>query len=99
MQTYYNNNPSLKKAMNGYLSFYFKGQDSFEKNTSGIYVKDPSAYLRYIVGGNVLSYDGKTDTSSLQAAHSLESLTVRQQKKLPQQLQRKKPVIRTCGTL
>lgn len=90
MQTYYNNNPSLKKAMNGYLSFYFKGQDSFEKNTSGIYVKDPSAYLRYIVGEMFFP---------MMEEHSLESLTVRQQKKLPQQLQRKKPVIRTCGTL
>ena len=26
MQNYYNNNPSLKEAMNGYLSFYFSGE-------------------------------------------------------------------------
>lgn len=75
MQTYYNNNPSLKKAMNGYLSFYFKGQDSFEKNTSGIYVKDPSAYLRYIVGGNVLSYDGSTQSGKLDGATTEETST------------------------
>lgn len=73
MQTYYNNNPSLKKAMDGYLSFYFKGQDSFAQNTSGIYVKDPSAYLRYIVGGNVLSYDGGKQSGKLNAATTEET--------------------------
>lgn len=73
MQIYYNNNPSLKKAMDGYLSFYFKGKDSFEKNTSGIYVKDPSAYLRYIVGGNILSYDGEKKSGKLDSATSEET--------------------------
>lgn len=73
MQTYYNNNPSLKKAMDGYLSFYFKGQDSFTQNTSGIYVKDPSAYLRYIVGGNVLSYDGDKQSGKLNASTTEET--------------------------
>lgn len=73
MQTYYNSNPSLKKAMDGYLSFYFKGQDSFAKNTSGIYVKDPSAYLRYIVGGNVLSYDGGKQSGKLNVATTEET--------------------------
>lgn len=73
MQTYYNNNPSLKRAMDGYLSFYFKGQDSFTHNTSGIYVKDPSAYLRYIVGGNVLSYNGEKQSGKLDAATAEET--------------------------
>lgn len=73
MQTYYNSNPSLKKAMDGYLSFYFKGQDSFAQNNSGIYVKDPSAYLRYIVGGNVLSYDGGKQSGKLNAATTEET--------------------------
>lgn len=73
MQIYYKNNPSLKKAMDGYLSFYFKGQDSFEKNTSGIYVKDSSAYLRYIVGGNILSYDGEKESGNLENATSEET--------------------------
>lgn len=68
MQVYYKKNPSLKKMMDGYLSFYFKGQDSFEKNTSGIYVKDQTAYLRYVVGGNILSYDGEKKTGNLDGA-------------------------------
>ena len=38
------------------------------EKTAGITVKDVDSYLRYVTGGNVLSYDGKTDTSSLQAA-------------------------------
>ena len=59
MQNYYNNNPSLKEAMNGYLSFYFSGE------SSGISMKNPSAYLRYVVGGNILSYNGSTKTGRL----------------------------------
>lgn len=67
MQTYYNKNPSLKKAMDSYLSFYFKGKDS------GIYVNDSSAYLRYVVGGNVLSYNGNTKTGKLSKGTSEET--------------------------
>ena len=67
MQNYYNNNPSLKKAMDGYLSFYFAGEKS------GIYMKNPSAYLRYVVGGNVLTYDGSTKTGKLNSGTSDET--------------------------
>lgn len=73
MQVYYKNNPSLKKRMDGYLSFYFKGQDSFKNNTSGIYVKDQTAYLRYVVGGNVLSYDGEKKSGNLDSATTEEA--------------------------
>ena len=45
--------------MNGYLSFYFLGE------SSGISMKNPSAYLRYVVGGNILSYNGSTKTGRL----------------------------------
>ncbi len=50
----------VKKMMDGYLSFYFKGQDSFEKILLNLR-KRQTAYLRYVVGGNILSYDGKKD--------------------------------------
>ena len=73
MQVYYKNNPSLKKRMDGYLSFYFKGQDSFKNNTSGIYVKDQTAYLRYVVGGNILSYDGEKKSGDLDGATTEEA--------------------------
>ena len=73
MQTYYNSNPSLKKAMDGYLSFYFKGTDSYAQKSSGIYVKDPSAYLRYVTGGNILSYNGSTKSGKLDGATEAES--------------------------
>ena len=64
LQNYYNNNPSLKKAMDTYLSFYFKG-NSILNSTSGIFVKNPQAYTRYVVGGNVLSYNGSTKSGKL----------------------------------
>lgn len=67
MQNYYNNNPSLKEAMNGYLSFYFAGTDS------GIYLKDSSTYLRYITGGNVLSYDGGKKSGKLTGSTTEET--------------------------
>lgn len=73
MQTYYNSNPSLKKAMDGYLSFYFKGKDSYAQKNSGIYVKDPSAYLRYVTGGNILSYNGSTQSGKLDSATETET--------------------------
>lgn len=62
LQNYLAVNPDAKANMDKYLSFYFGGENS------GITVKDVDSYLRYVTGGNVLSYDGKTDTSSLQAA-------------------------------
>ena len=62
LQNYLAVNPDAKANMDKYLSFYFSGENS------GITVKDVDSYLRYVTGGNVLSYDGKTDTSSLQAA-------------------------------
>lgn len=64
LQDYYNNHTSLKKAMDTYLSFYFTG-DSLANSTSGIYVKNPDAYTRYIVGGNILSYNGSTKSGKL----------------------------------
>ena len=64
LQNYYNNT-SLKKAMNTYLSFYFKG------NSSGIYV-NKDAYTRYVVGGNILSYDGGTKSGNLVKENSEE---------------------------
>ena len=67
MQNYYNNNPSLKEAMNGYLSFYFSGE------SSGISMKNPSAYLRYVVGGNILSYNGSTKTGRLDSGTDEET--------------------------
>ena len=67
MQNYYNNNPSLKEAMNGYLSFYFAGE------SSGIYVKNSSAYLRYVVGGNILSYNGSTKSGKLDSGSDEET--------------------------
>lgn len=69
LQNYYNNT-SLKKAMNTYLSFYFKG-NSILNSTSGIYV-NKNAYTRYLVGGNVLSYDGSTKTGNLVKENSEE---------------------------
>ena len=62
LQNYLAVNPDAKANMDKYLSFYFGGENS------GITVKEVDSYLRYVTGGNVLSYDGKTDTSSLQAA-------------------------------
>ncbi len=61
MQSYYNENPSLKTAMDSYLSFYF------DKN-SGITLNDPTAYLRYVTNGNTLSYDGTTASGKLDSA-------------------------------
>lgn len=62
LQNYLTVNPDAKENMDKYLSFYFSGGES------GISVKDADSYLRYVTGGNVLTYDGSTDTSSLQAA-------------------------------
>ncbi len=62
LQNYLTVNPDAKENMDKYLSFYFSGDES------GISVKDADSYLRYVTGGNVLTYDGSTDTSSLQAA-------------------------------
>lgn len=62
LQNYLTVNPDAKENMDKYLSFYFSGEES------GISVKDADSYLRYVTGGNVLTYDGSTDTSSLQAA-------------------------------
>lgn len=61
MQNYYSNNPTMKAAMDGYLSFYFN-------EDSGISLKDPTAYLRYVTNGNTLSYDGKTKNGKLDEA-------------------------------
>ena len=62
LQNYLTVNPDAKENMDKYLSFYFSGDEN------GISVKDADSYLRYVTGGNVLTYDGSTDTSSLQAA-------------------------------
>lgn len=59
MQLYYSG--STKSAMDGYLSFYFGGD-------SGIQMKNVNSYLRYVTGGNVLTYDGGTKSGKLQAA-------------------------------
>ena len=69
LQNYYSNT-SLKKAMDTYLSFYFKG-DSILNSTSGIYV-NKNAYTRYLVGGNILSYDGNTKSGNLVKENSDE---------------------------
>ncbi len=62
LQNYLTVNQDAKENMDKYLSFYFSGDEN------GISVKDADSYLRYVTGGNVLTYDGSTDTSSLQAA-------------------------------
>lgn len=61
MDMYYNSSSSVKAGMDKYLSFYFG-------DTSGITVGDPAAYLRYVTNGNVLTYDGASDSGSLNAA-------------------------------
>ena len=62
MQMYYQNNPTIKANMDRYLSFYFNGEGS------GIDIKDPQSYLRYVTNGNALSYDGSSQKGNLQAA-------------------------------
>ena len=44
--------------MDRYLSFYF-GADT------GVTVKDPNSYLRYVTNGNVLTYDGRNAEGNL----------------------------------
>lgn len=61
MDTYYNSSSSVKAGMDQYLSFYFG-------DTSGITVGDPAAYLRYVTNGNVLTYDGASDSGELNTA-------------------------------
>ena len=65
MQMYYENNPTVKKNMDKYLSFYFGGTNN------GSDIKDPDAYLRYITNGNALTFDGDTQTGDLQQATSV----------------------------
>ena len=65
MQTYYQNNPTVKANMDKYLSFYFGGEDS------GITVKDADSYLRYITNGNALSYSGADAQGNMQQATSV----------------------------
>ena len=64
MQMYYQNNPTVKQNMDKYLSFYFNSEDS------GISIKDGQSYLRYVTGGNVLSYDSTEKEGNLQQATS-----------------------------
>lgn len=61
MQMYYTNNPQVKKKMDKYLGFYF-GEDS------GIKVNSGQSFLRYITNGNVLAYDGSSQSRSLNSA-------------------------------
>lgn len=75
LQNYYSNT-SLKKAMDTYLSFYFKG-DSVLNSTSGIYV-NKDAYARYVIGGNILSYDGSTKSGNIVKEKSEDSVTERE---------------------
>ena len=75
LQNYYSNT-SLKKAMDTYLSFYFNG-DSILNSTSGIYV-NKDAYARYVIGGNILSYDGSTKSGNIFKEKSEDSVTERE---------------------
>lgn len=59
MQDYYQENPDIKEQMDKYLSFYF------QKNSTGIYVKDSESYLLYITNGNILSYDGTEEQGKI----------------------------------
>ncbi len=61
MNTYYTSSESVKAGMDKYLSFYFG-------DTSGITVGDPDTFLRYVTNGNVLTYDGASDSGELNAA-------------------------------
>lgn len=61
MNQYYFSNDTVRQNMNKYLSFYF-GPDA------GITVNDSQNYLRYVTGGNVLSYDGEKAEGSLENA-------------------------------
>ena len=64
LQTYYLSNSAVKQNFDKYLSFYFNGKGS------GIDLRDPDAYLRYITNGNVLTYAEGQET--LQGATSTE---------------------------
>ncbi len=66
MNSYYNNNPKLKKAMDDYLAFYFGNEGT------GIHIKNPSSYLRYVVNGNVLAYDSKTKSGNIYTAPDVD---------------------------
>ncbi|MDO5136142.1 MAG: hypothetical protein Q4D55_08820 [Eubacteriales bacterium] len=62
MDIYYGSDPSVKEAMDRYLSFYFPGEGS------GVQMKDPDAYLRYVTDGNVLTYDSGAASGDLRKA-------------------------------
>lgn len=67
MEDYYSNNPQVKANMDQYLSFYFGGENT------GIQVKDPDSYLRYVTNGNVLTYDGELASGKLNGATDTEA--------------------------
>lgn len=60
MQVYYSGT-DIRQKMNEYLSFYFG-------NETGVKVNDPQAYLRYVTNGNVLSFDGNSESGKLNSA-------------------------------
>lgn len=59
MQSYYSGDQ--KKNLDRYLSFYF-GENS------GVQVRNKDNYLRYVTNGNVLAYDGNSQSGSLKVA-------------------------------
>lgn len=65
MQVYYSAD-NIKQKMNEYLSFYFG-------DNTGIKINDPQAYLRYVMNGNVLSFDGEHKTGNLNSASDAQT--------------------------
>ena len=66
MNDYYSDTTAVKSNMDTYLSFYFGGD-------SGVQVKDPDSYLRYVTNGNVLTYDGEQASGELKNATNTEA--------------------------
>ena len=67
MSDYYSSDEKIRSNMDKYLSFYFGGTGS------GIDVKDPESYLRYVTNGNVLTYDGDKASGDIQDATDTEA--------------------------
>lgn len=57
----YYNNPSIKDNMDKYLQFYLGGEGK------GIFMKDKSAFLRYVTKGNILTYSGENGQGHLES--------------------------------
>ena len=66
MSDYYSSDEKIRSNMDKYLSFYFG-------SSSGVDVKDPDSYLRYVTNGNVLTYDGNKASGEIQDATNTEA--------------------------